>query len=227
MDGRAGEITKNVVKALADHEKYARVLTRNPILALQDREVFQEAGEYVTIGSSIPCMKPEQVRAIEPRAPSPEHRLRGLKEFNEMGVQTYVSMSPTYPTQSKEDLREQLERVAECDPAVVFHEPINPRGANFEMTVQAAKDAGEETLARELNDLRDRDYWMNYAISHFKWVQEIGEELGLPIHLWPDKELVKLAPKEEAEWLQAWRDRQSPEEFAERNVPEVSTPGVP
>lgn len=226
MDGRAGEITRNVIKALADYEKHARVLTRNPILALQDSDVFKEAGEYVTIGSSIPCMKTEQVRAIEPRAPSPEHRLRGLKDFNEMGVQTYVSMSPTYPTQSKEDIRNQLERIAECDPGVIFHEPINPRGANFEMTVQAAREAGEETLARELNDLRDRDYWVNYAISHFKWVQEIGEELDLPIHLWPDKELIGLAQSNEAEWLQSWRERQSPESFAGRNIPQTVSPTI-
>lgn len=226
MDGRAGRITRNVVKALTDHEKYARVLTRNPILALQDSDVFKEAGEYVTIGSSIPCMKTEQVRAIEPRAPSPEHRLRGLKEFNEIGVQTYVSMSPTYPTQTKNDIRNQLERISECEPGVVFHEPINPRGANFEMTVQAAKNAGEETLARELNDLKDRDYWVNYAISHFKWVQEIGEELSLPIHLWPDKELIGLAQPNEADWLQSWRDRQSPESFADRDLPSESPPEV-
>lgn len=224
MDGRAGEITRNVVKALAGHEQYARVLTRNPILALQDADVFQEAGDYVTIGSSIPCMKTEQVRAIEPRAPSPQHRIRGLKEFNEMGVQTYVSMSPTYPTQDKEDLREQLKRVAECDPAVVFHEPINPRGANFEMTVKAAKEAGQDDLACELNKLRDRDYWVNYATNHFRWVQEISEELRLPIHLWPDKELEKLADGPESEWLQSWRDRQSPEEFANRDTPDSAPP---
>lgn len=226
MDGRAGEITRNVVKALADHERYARVLTRNPILALQDGDVFQEAGEYVTIGSSIPCMKAEQVRAIEPRAPAPEHRLRGLKEFNDLGVQTYVSMSPTYPTQSKEDIRDQLTRVAECDPAVVFHEPINPRGANFGLTVEAAKEARQTDLVRELRELRDRDYWVDYAITHFRWVQQIGEELGLPIHLWPDKELVKLASPAESEWLQAWRDRQSPEAFAGRDTPDADPPAT-
>lgn len=227
MDGRAGKITRNVVEALADHNRYARVLTRNPILALQDEDVFKQAGEYVTIGSSIPCMKTEEVRAIEPRAPPPEHRLRGLKEFNELGVQTFVSLSPTYPTQSRRDLRKQLEHIAECDPAVVFHEPINPRGANFEMTVEAAKDAGQEDLARELSELRNQDYWIKYAISHFRWVQEIGDELDLPIHLWPDKELVKLAPSPESKWLQAWRDRQSPESFAERTGPEKAVPKIP
>lgn len=227
MDGRAGKITRNVVKALADHEKYARVLTRNPILALQDADVFQGAGEYVTIGSSIPCMDADKVRAIEPRAPSPEHRLRGLKEFNDMGVNTYVSMSPTYPTQDREDIREQLERVAECDPQVVFHEPINPRGGNFEMTVEAAREAGETKLAEELDALRNRGDWIEYACDHFRWVQEIGEELGLPIHLWPDKELVKMAGDERAKWLQAWLDRQSPETFASRVPPESPMPPHP
>jgi DNA repair photolyase len=145
--------------------------------------------------------------------------LKGLKEFNEHGVQTFVSMSPTYPTQGKADLREQLERVAECDPAVVFHEPINPRGGNFEMTVEAARDAGEAELAEELDALRSRDQWVEYATNHLRWVQEIGRELDLPVHLWPDKQLIKHVDEETAAWLQSWRDRQSPEEFAERETP--------
>lgn len=224
MDGRAGKITRNVVDALASHEKYARVLTRNPILALQDSDVFQEAGEYVTIGSSIPSLDEDEVSAIEPRAPSPKHRLRGLRKFNDLGVQTYVSMSPTYPTQDREDIRELLEEVAKCDPAVVFHEPINPRGANFEMTVEAAREAGLEDLAQGLDSLRDRDQWVEYACNHFRWVQEIGEELGLPIHLWPDKELMKQAPDPYDQWLKQWYERQSPEEFGGRNVPDRAAP---
>jgi len=227
MDGRAGKITRNVVDAIASHEEYVRVLTRNPILALQDLDVFQDGGEYVTIGSSIPCMDASQVGAIEPSAPAPELRLKGLKEFNEHGVQTFVSMSPTYPTQDKAALREQLERVAECDPAVVFHEPINPRGANFAMTVEAAREAGEERLAEELDGLRDRERWVRYSTNHLRWVQEIGRELDLPVHLWPDKQLIKHVDEETALWLQNWRERQSPEEFANRNLPPVAPPEYP
>lgn len=227
MDGRAGKITRNVVKALTDHEKYTRVLTRNPILALQDLDVFQAGEEYVTIGSSIPSLDAERVRAIEPSAPAPEHRLRGLKEFNERGVQTFVSMSPTYPTQERDDLERQLERVADCDPAVIFHEPINPRGANFEMTVEAAREAGLGDFADELAALRDREAWVEYATDHLRWVQEIGQDLDLPVHLWPDKQLIKHVDEDTAAWLGDWRDRQSPEEFAERTTPEESPPGIP
>lgn len=224
MDGRAGKITRDVVKALTNHEKYTRVLTRNPILALQDLDAFQEGNDYVTIGSSIPSLDQDQVGAIEPRAPAPEHRLRGLKEFNESGVQTFVSMSPTYPTQSREDLREQLKRIQECDPAVIFHEPINPRGANFGMTIKAARNAGQERLADELRRLKERNQWVAYSLNHLRWVQEIGMEMDLPIHLWPDKQLIQHVEGETAVWLQSWRDRQSPEEFAERDTPSTKPP---
>jgi DNA repair photolyase len=219
MDGRAGKITRNVVQALADHEKYARVLTRNPILALQDVDIFEAAGEYVTIGSSIPCLDADQVGAIEPSAPAPAHRLRGLEEFADRGVQTYVSMSPTYPTQDRADIRATMERLADCDPAVVFHEPINPRGSNFEMTVRAARDAGELELANALDDLRDLEQWTDYALVHLATVQEVGEDLGLPVHLWPDDELLRRTEGEVHEWLAAWKERQSPERFAGRPEP--------
>lgn len=219
MDGRAGRITRDVVDALSSHEKYGRVLTRNPILALQDIDVFKDAGQYATIGSSIPSLNEEEVHAIEPRAPSPDHRLRGLKEFNETGVNTYVSMSPTYPTTDRDELKALMERISEADPSVVFHEPINPRGSNFDMTVEAAREAGQDNLVRELVDMKDRDYWIRYAVTHLKWVQEIGEDLNLPIHLWPDKQLVSSTGGTVSEWLQHWRERQSPEEFAERNTP--------
>lgn len=227
MDGRAGEITRNVVETLTNHDKYARVLTRNPILALQDIDVFLNADENVTIGSSIPCMDAENVRAIEPSAPAPHHRLRGLEEFNEMGVQTFVSMSPTYPTQDSVDLRTQLETIASCNPAVIFHEPINPRGSNFEMTVEAAREAGEANLANSLQTLKSRDTWLDYSLNHFATVQRAAEDLGLPVHLWPDDQHIKYTEGSVNEWLQAWRDRQSPEPFSNRTLPDEPMPAIP
>lgn len=227
MDGRSGKITREVVQTLSENERYARVLTRNPILALQDLDVFEQAGKYVTIGSSIPTLNADTSSAIEPRAPAPEHRLRGLKKFEEHGVQTFVSMSPTYPTLDYNDLRHLLKAIESCNPAVVFHEPINPRAGNFEMCVEAARESGELELASKLESLQDIDQWVDYAVSHLKIVQKIGSELDLPIHLWPDKELVKRTDGPISDWLQDWRDRQSPEDFAGRDTPDRSMPTVP
>jgi DNA repair photolyase len=217
MDGRAGKITREVVRSLSEHKRYVRVLTRNPILALQDADVFEEAGEYVTIGSSIPSMYRDRVSAIEPRAPAPEHRLRGLEEFDDLGVSTFISMSPTYPTMTFEDMRAQLESVAEVNPDVIFHEPINPRSGNFDMTIRAALDAGEVKLHAALDRLRTHENWLEYCLRQFVWMQHLGSELGLPVHLWPDQRQLNMTDGEVREWLSLWKERQSPENFADRD----------
>lgn len=220
MDARAGDITRAVVESLAEHERHARVLTRNPLLAAKHLDTFKDAGEYVTIGSSIPTLNESHMAALEPNAPSIEARFEGLQRFADAGVPVYVSMSPTYPTMTRDSLHELLSRISTLDPEVVFHEPINPRGSNFEMTVAAAEAAGEDELANALVDVHGEDAWLQYACRHFSWVQHFGAEFDLPVHLWPDKALVANANGAVAAWLQAWRDRQSPESFAGRDVPE-------
>jgi DNA repair photolyase len=135
MDGRAGEIIRQVVEVLTSHDTCTRVLTRNPILALQDLDVFRAAGEYVTIGSSIPLLNADGVGAIEPHAPAPHHRLDGL--------------------------------------------------------------------------------------------QELAADRDLPVHLWPDDQLLEHVDGDEYAWLAAWRDRSSPEPFAGREAPTSPRPAVP
>lgn len=227
MDGRAGKITREVVRSLADHGRYARVLTRNPILALQDADVFKEAGKHVTVGSSIPSLKTGQVTAIEPNAPAPEHRLRGLTEFADMGVNTFVSMSPTYPTMTLSEMRQQLQRVAEIDPDVIFHEPINPRSGNFQMTVRAAREEGEDELYAALDKLESRKNWLDYCLRQFTWMQSLGESLDLPVHLWPDKRQMNMADFKVEEWLRRWKTLQSPEKFAGQDGRNDSKPDIP
>lgn len=228
MDGRAGKITRQCVQLLAEYDHYARVQTRNPILALQDLDVFQEAGEYVTIGTSIPTLDDEAAAAIEPAAPAPSHRLRGLKEFAKAGVQVFVSISPTYPTLDRADLRALLEAVAEVDPAVVFHEPINPRGANFELTKEAAAGAGAAELSQALVEIDAREQrWIDYQLRQFHAVQDIGADLDLPVYLWPDDQLINAVKGQRRGWLQAWKARDSPESFAGRDAPEEPMPALP
>lgn len=213
QDRRAAQVTRGCVIELVRHEKPVRILTRSPAV-VRDIDVFRAADGLVTVGSSIPCLDDEQVRAIEPGAPAPSARLDALEEISNAGVPVYVSMSPTYPTQDREDLRELLVEFKErLDPDVVFHEPINPRGGNFQMTVEAAREAGQDELAHELDKLRDRERWVEYSKNQLMAVQEIGEELDLPVHLWPDKEFVKYAD-EHQEFFREQRQRMdSPEDY--------------
>lgn len=214
QDRRAAQITRECVIELVNHGKPVRILTRSPAV-VRDIDVFEAADGLVTVGSSIPCLDDEMVRAIEPGAPAPSTRLNALEEISNAGVPVYVSMSPTYPTQDREDLRNLLATFKNrLNPDVVFHEPINPRGTNFEMTVQAARDAGQENLATELEKIKSRDYWVDYSVSQLETVEELGEELDVPIHLWPDKQLIKYLDGDQQEKMRREREKiDSPEDY--------------
>lgn len=223
QDRRTAQITRGCVIELAKQRIPVRILTRSPAVC-RDLDLYKEIsnltddGKLARVGSSIPCLDDEQTRAIEPGAPVPSARLNALQELSDAGVPVYVSMSPTYPTQDKEDLRNLLEKFAELDPEVVFHEPINPRGQNFDMTVSAAREAGQEELADELEKLKDRDHWVDYSIKQMNWVEELGEEIGVDTHIWPDKQVVKALRGEEKQKWANQIEAISPETIPETNI---------
>lgn len=213
QDRRAAQITRGCVIELVNHGKPVRILTRSPAV-VRDLDVFEAADGLVTVGSSIPCLDDEMVRSIEPGAPAPSYRLRALEQISNAGVPVYVSMSPTYPTQDRDDLRKLLLEFKErLDPDVVFHEPINPRGGNFEMTVQAAQEAGQVELAEELAKLRNQETWVEYSKNQLLAVEELGEELNIPVHLWPDKEFIKHAGDLKEHFEHEREKMNSPEDY--------------
>ena len=227
MDDRAAAIATGVVRVLADHQKHVRVLTRNPTRALRDLDVFRDAGEYVTIGTSIPSVDAETVRALEPRAPDPASRLDALQSFADAGVQVYALASPSYPDLDEAGLRALLERIAIVDPAVVFHEPFNARSARMEATLEAARDRGTPSLASAFERLTDADGWIEYALGHSRKVQAIAADLDLPVHLCPHWHLVQATDGETEAWFRAWRNRRPPEPFAGGSPPDTSPPAPP
>lgn len=227
MDDRAAAVANDVIRVLTDHERYVRVQTRNPARALRYLDTFLEAGAYVTVGTSIPSLDADAVRALEPRAPTPASRLRALRAFADAGVQVYALASPTYPDQDEAALRRLLGRLAEVDPAVVFHEPYNARSARTAATQEAARTRGTRRLASAFERLDDADEWVAHAVRHSRQVQEIAADIDLPVHLCPHWQLVQAADGAVREWFEAWRDRQPPERFAGRSLPEADPPEPP
>jgi hypothetical protein len=99
-------------------------------------------------------------------------------------------------------------------PDVIFHEPINPRGKNFQMCIESAKEADFDELADELSKLKDHDHWVEYAVEQIDMVQRFAEEIGgLNIHTWPDSELIKSTSGELRFQLSEMKNATSPESF--------------
>lgn len=211
QDRRAAQITRGCIQELVKHDIPVRVLSRSPNMT-RDIDLFKEAGDNIIVGSSIPTLKTELARAMEPNAPPPMARFEALDEISRAGVPVYVSMSPTYPTTDEHEIRNMLSLFAALEPEVIFHEPVNPRGENFQMCFQATKEAGFEEVARQLEKLQDPDIWVHYALMQINQVQRIAEEFeGIQVHSWPDRKLVDLAPAKYRHQLKEMRKARSPE----------------
>jgi DNA repair photolyase len=214
QDRRTAQITRACVQELVNQGYPVRILTRSPAVT-RDLDLFKRAGDLVTVGSSIPSMDDEFVQALEPNAPPPSIRWQALKEVRQAGVPRYVSLSPTYPTMDEDEIRDVLASLKRLEPEVVFHEPINPRGANFQMCVEAAHEGGYRELAVELEALQDHQVWVEYALEQLNLVQQVADELGgLQIHSWPDRELMQSTSGELRFQLSNMRNAVSPERFS-------------
>lgn len=218
QDRRTAQITRGAIAELISHDIPVRILTRSPAV-VRDIDLLQEAGNRITVGSSIPSFDTSLVRAMEPNAPPPMARWEALDRLQQAGVPVYVSMSPTYPTMDEDDFHELLSYFRALGEIVVFHEPINPRGKNFQQCLAAAQDAGYERIVSELRRLRDdHQYWVEYALNQLQTVQKVATRFdGLHVHSWPDDELVRATSGELCSTLKAMQQAVSPESFGDES----------
>lgn len=216
QDRRASQITRACIQELLEHNRPVRVLTRSPAV-VRDIDLFAENRDLITIGSSIPTMDDELARVVEPNAPPVSSRWNALDELRKHNIRTFVSMSPTYPTMDRNDIWKTLTYLKCLEPEVIFHEPINPRGANIEMCLKAAREADKTDLASELESLKDHTAWVNYALEQINLVQKVAKEVGgLNIHSWPDQRLIESTSGELRFQLMEMKQSASPETFAGR-----------
>lgn len=215
QDRRTSQITRGAVAELVRHDIPVRILTRSPAV-VRDIDLFQAAGDLVTVGSSIPSFETELVRAIEPNAPPPKKRWDALDTLQKHGVSVYVSMSPTYPTMDENDFDNLLGHFRALGDIVVFHEPINPRGENFQQCLRAAQKAGYDEVAAELKKMQEsRQYWVEYAIKQIDTVQRVATRHDLKIHSWPDEDLIEATSGQLQAKLRAMRQAVSPESIGD------------
>lgn len=226
QDRRAAQITRGCVAELVKHSRPVRILTRSPAV-VRDIDLFKEHKELITVGSSIPSLDDELVQAMEPNAPPPSARWEALDKLRKERIRRFVSMSPTYPTMGEDEIWNVLTFLKALDPEVIFHEPINPRGANFQMCQQAARENGRSALANELEKLTNHQNWVEYAVKQINLVQQLADEIGgLQIHSWPDRELIQSTTGELRFKLNDMKSSVSPEQFTGEPIEESGSQGI-
>lgn len=218
QDRRTAQITRGCVQELISHEIPVRILTRSPAV-VRDIDLFKRAGNLVTVGASIPSLDAELVSALEPNSPPPMARWEALNQLQKAGVPVFVSMSPTYPGMSKYEIDNLLGHFSALGAEIVFHEPINPRGANFEMCLEAANTTGKDEIAQKLETIAtDHQKWVEYALEQINMVQQqVLRYNNIEVHSWPDDQLIEATSGQLRQQLRAMQQAVSPECFGDES----------
>lgn len=94
VEGRY-RVTRYCLEVLERVDWPLRVLTRSPLLR-RDLDVLQ-GFDQAWVGLSVPTLDDAFRAVLEPQAPPVDGRLRALRAASRAGLDTYVSMAPTYP----------------------------------------------------------------------------------------------------------------------------------
>lgn len=155
------EITRKTLRELIGSQASIDILTKSNLVT-RDIDLFTQF-EEIQVGVSISTLQKEYYQALEPKAPSPQQRIKALKTLDDANIQTYAFFSPMLPEIT--DLERVLDPVAPHVDFVMF-ENLNIRSLN----------------QREI---------MNFLHQHYKEVLPLYKKLAHADTLHPYWEKVK------------------------------------
>ena len=96
---RRFRITRSVLEVLAEHEGLrVTIITKSPLVT-RDLDLLCRihARSRISVHVSLITVDRELARRIEPRAPTPEARLRGIARLRSRGIEVGVNVMPVLP----------------------------------------------------------------------------------------------------------------------------------
>jgi DNA repair photolyase len=158
---RRFRVTRSVLEVLADHPGLQIcIITKSPLVT-RDIDLLRRINRHsaLSIHLSLISLDRELARRLEPRAPTPESRLRALARLREAGIETGINVMPVLPaiTDAPEDLERLVMAVAERGASYVNACPLRLRAT--------ARARYLPFIEQEFPHLARR-YWATYAHDH-------------------------------------------------------------
>lgn len=103
-------VTRSVLEVLARTRHPVSIISKSA-LVLRDLDLLTDLArdDLVSVGISITTLSAETKRSLEPRAASPQARLRAVRELNAAGVPTGVMVAPVIPAITDHEMEAILE----------------------------------------------------------------------------------------------------------------------
>src|SRR5437868_9023142 len=115
---RRFRVTRGILEVLSEHPGLSvTIITKSPLIA-RDIDVLSRINRIseLMIHISLITLDRELARRIEPRAPTPEARVRALTRLREAGIDVGINCMPVLPgiTDNPSDLEALVKRVSEA-----------------------------------------------------------------------------------------------------------------
>ena len=158
---RRFRVTRKILEVLAEHPGLrVTVISKSPLIT-RDIDVLSRINRHskLSIHISLITLNRDLARKLEPRAPTPESRVRGLLRLREAGIDAGINCMPVLPgiTDNPSDLEALVKRVSEAGATYV--------GACALRLRSSARKRYLPFIAQEFPHLEER-YRNTYAYSH-------------------------------------------------------------
>ncbi|MFL5522591.1 MAG: SPL family radical SAM protein [Gemmatimonadaceae bacterium] len=120
---RRFRITRGILEVLAEHPGLSvTIITKSPLIT-RDIDLLSRINRLsdLSIHISLITLNRDLARRIEPRAPTPESRVRALARLREAGIEAGINCMPVLPgiTDNPSDLEALVKRVSEAGASYV------------------------------------------------------------------------------------------------------------
>lgn len=115
---RRFRVTRGILEVLAEHEGLsAWIITKSPLVT-RDIDVLRRIARHnrISVHISLISIDRELARRLEPRAPTPDARLRALARLRESGIEAGINVMPVLPgiTDRPDQLEPLIKAVADA-----------------------------------------------------------------------------------------------------------------
>jgi len=109
------KLTRACLEIFAEFKNPVSIITKSALVT-RDIPILQRLAhcDSVQVFVSVTTLDRELARAMEPRAPTPEHRLRAIEELNRAGIPVGVMAAPMIPGLTDHELPAILKAAAEA-----------------------------------------------------------------------------------------------------------------
>lgn len=190
---RRFRVTRGVLEALAPVRELSIVLITKSPLVTRDLPLLQQLAQRnrVQVHMSLITVDRELARRLEPRAPTPESRLRAVRRLAEAGVEVSVNCMPVLPgiTDAPAQLEALVQAVAATGAASLGACALRLRSASRRRYLPMVREQFPALTARYENAYRNSAYISDsYRTGLAHYMNTLCKKYGLPIRGYPRAE---------------------------------------